>query len=173
MHGKYRCGALAGHATAPRSGVQRIYAGTASCAVQGEILMPDDASASQELAALTERIRFALESGDLDAIRDLLDPGARWGAPEGPNDADCRNRDQVIAWWASARAAGARAVVTEVTAGAGTLLVGLDVTGTPAAREMGGAAERWQVLTVRGDRIADIRGFDDRKAAAARAGVPA
>jgi hypothetical protein len=173
MHGKYRCGALAGRATAPRSGVQRIYAGTASCAVQGEILMPDDASASQELAALTERVRFALESGDLDAIRDLLDPGARWGAPEGPNDADCRNRDQVIGWWASARAAGARAVVTEVTAGAGTLLVGLEVTGTPAAREAGGAAERWQVLTVRGDRIAGIRGFDDRKAAAARAGVPA
>ena len=55
--------------------------------------MPDNASASQELAALTERVRFALESGDLDAIRDLLDPGARWGAPEGPNDADCRNRN--------------------------------------------------------------------------------
>ena len=53
--------------------------------------MPDNASASQELAALTERVRFALESGDLDAIRDLLDPGARWGAPEGPNDADCHN----------------------------------------------------------------------------------
>jgi SnoaL-like domain len=138
-----------------------------------EILMPDDASATQEPAALTERVRFALESGDLDAIRNLLDPGARWGAPEGPNDADCHNRDQVIAWWASARAAGARAAVTEVTAGAGTLLVGLEVTGTPAAREAGGAAERWQVLTVRGDRIADIRGFDDRTAAAARAGVPA
>ena len=95
------------------------------------------------------------------------------GAPEGPHDAGCHNREQVIAWWASARAAGARAVVTEVTAGAGTLLVGLEVTGTPAARETGGAAERWQVLTVRDGRIADIRGFDDRAAAAARAGVPA
>jgi hypothetical protein len=135
--------------------------------------MADDSSATQEQAALTGRVRSALESGDLDAIRSLLDPGARWGAPDGPSDADCHNRDQVVAWWASARAAGARAVVTEMTAGAGTLLVGLEVTGTPAAREAGGAVERWQVLTVRGDRIADIRGFDDRKAAAARAGVPA
>jgi ketosteroid isomerase-like protein len=135
--------------------------------------MPEDASATQEPAALTARVRFALESGALDAIRDLLDPGARWGAPGGPSDADCHNRDQVIAWWASVRAAGARAVVTEVTTGAGTLLVGLEVTGTPAAREAGGAAERWQVLTMRGGRITDIRGFDDRKAAAARAGVPA
>jgi len=135
--------------------------------------MPDKASAAGEPARLTERVRLALESGDLDAIRDLLDPGARWGAPEGPYDADCQNRDQVVAWWASARAAGARAVVTEVTAGAGTLLVGLEVTGTPAAREEGGAVQRWQVLTLRGGRIADIRGFEDRAAAASRAGVPA
>jgi SnoaL-like domain len=135
--------------------------------------MPDDASAVDESAVLAGRVRSALESGDLDAIRDLLDPGARWGAPEGPSDSDCRNRDQVITWWARARAAGARAVVTEVTAGAGALLVGLEVTGAPAAQEAGGAAERWQVLTVQGDRITDIRGFDDRAAAAARAGVPA
>jgi hypothetical protein len=135
--------------------------------------MPDSASVIPEPGALAGRVRLALESGDLDAIRDLLDPGARWGAPEGPGDADCRDRGQVIAWWAGARAAGARAVVTEVTAGAGALLVGLEVTGTPAAREAGGAVRRWQVLTVRGDRIADICGFDDRKAAAVRAGVPA
>jgi ketosteroid isomerase-like protein len=133
----------------------------------------DSAGATGEPAELTERVKLALESGDLDAIRDLLDPGARWGAPEGPHEFDCKNRDQVVAWWANARAAGARAVVTEVTAGAGTLLVGLEVTGTQAADEAGGAVERWQVLTLRGDRIADIRGFDDRAAAAARAGVPA
>ncbi len=65
------------------------------------------------------------------------------------------------------------AVVTEVTAGPGTLLAGLDVTGTPAAREAGGTARRWQVLTVSGGRITDIRGFGDRTEAAARAGVPA
>jgi ketosteroid isomerase-like protein len=135
--------------------------------------MPDDASVSSPSAGLTRRVRLALESGDLDAIRDLLDPGARWGAPEGPGDSDCHTRDQVLAWWARARAAGAHAVVTEVTAGAGTLLVGLEVTGTPQASEAGGAVQRWQVLTVRGDRIIDIRGFGDRAAAAGRAGVPA
>jgi ketosteroid isomerase-like protein len=135
--------------------------------------MSDNASATAEPAELTVRVRVALERGDLDAIRDLLDPDARWGAPEGPHDADCQNREQVVAWWAGARAAGARAVVTKVTVGAGTLLVGLEVTGTPAASEAGGSAERWQVLTLRGDRIVDIRGFDDRAAAATRAGVSA
>jgi hypothetical protein len=66
---------------------------------------------------------------------------------------------QVLAWWASARAAGA-------------LLVGLEVTGTPMARQAGRAAQRWQALTLRGGRIVDIPGFDDRAAAAGRAGVP-
>ena len=135
--------------------------------------MPGSASAIPESAALAGRVRLALESGDLDAIRDLLDPGARWGAPEGPSDADCRDRGQVIAWWAGAHAGGARAVVTEVTVGAAALLVGLQVTGTPAACDAGAAVQRWQVLTVRDGRIADIRGFDDRNAAAARAGLPA
>ncbi len=134
--------------------------------------MPDDAGAADEPAALAGLVRSALESGDLDDIRDLLDPAARWGAAEGPGEFDCRNRDEVIAWWAGARAAGARAVVTEVTAGAGTLLVGLEVTGTPTADEADGAVERWQVLTVQGGRIVDIRGYSDWMAAAARAGVP-
>ena len=33
--------------------------------------------------------------------------------------------------------------------------------------------QTWQVLTVTGDRIIDIRGFGDRTEAAARVGVPA
>ena len=135
--------------------------------------MPDDASAAEEPAALAGRVRSALESGDLDAVRDLLDPGARWGAPEGPGDADCRNRDQVIAWWASARAFGAWAVVTEVTAGPGRFWWGWR---SPARRPLArkaGPARRWQVLTVSDGRIADIRGFGNRTEAAARAGVPA
>ena len=124
-------------------------------------------------AAFAGRVRSALESGDLDAIRDLLAPSARWGAPEGPGDGDCRDRDEVIAWWAGARAAGARATVTEVVAGTGKLLVGLDVSGTDAARDAGGSVRRWQVLTVDRNRVTDIRGFEDRAEAAARAGVPA
>ncbi|MHB1592841.1 MAG: nuclear transport factor 2 family protein [Streptosporangiaceae bacterium] len=123
-------------------------------------------------SGLAERVRSALESGDLSEIRDLLDPDARWGAPDGLGMADCRTRDQIIAWWAAARAAGARAAVTEVTARAGALLVGLAVTGTPAARQAGGTAERWQVLTVRGGRITDIRGYPSRPEAAQRAGLP-
>ena len=92
--------------------------------------MPGDINAGAEPGALAARVRHALESGDFDAMRDLLAPGARWGAPEGPGDFDCRDRDEVIAWWARAQAAAPRATVVEVTAAADALLVGLDVTGT-------------------------------------------
>jgi hypothetical protein len=39
--------------------------------------MPDDASAAENPAALAGRVRSALKSGDLDAIRDLPGPSAR------------------------------------------------------------------------------------------------
>jgi hypothetical protein len=135
--------------------------------------MPGDINAGAEPGALAARVRHALESGDFDAMRDLLAPGARWGAPEGPGDFDCRDRDEVIAWWARAQAAGARATVIEVSAAADALLVGLDVTGTPGAAEAGGTERRWQVLRVSGGRVTDIRGFDDRAEAVSRAGLPA
>lgn len=66
--------------------------------------MSGDSSGADVPTTLAGRVRSALESGDLDAIAELLDPAARRGAPEGPSDADCRNREEVIAWWTRARA---------------------------------------------------------------------
>jgi hypothetical protein len=98
----------------------------------------------------------------------------KYFAPETPAD-----RDELLSPVPAATEvlmpddASAAEVVTEVTAGPGTLPAGLEVTGMPAARESGGVGRRWQVLTIRGDRVADIRGFDDRATAATRARVPA
>jgi ketosteroid isomerase-like protein len=116
------------------------------------------------------RIKVALESADLAAIKDLLDPDVRWGAPDDPAPG-CQNRRQVMAWYQRGRQAGVRARVTEFVAHGDKILVGLNVVGSPAAEAQGGEAERWQVLTVQGERIVDIRGFDDRGEAAARAGA--
>lgn len=128
--------------------------------------MPTDPSPLSDVAS---RVRAALNSADLAQFRDLLDPNAQWGPPDDPASG-CHNRDEVVAWYQRARDNGVRAKVTEVTVGAGKLLVGLQVAGSPAA-DQGGEADRWQVLTVRGGRVTDIRGFDDRDEAAARAGV--
>jgi hypothetical protein len=54
------------------------------------------------------------------------------------------------------------ATVNEVVVGTNCVLVGLTVSGTPAADESGGTAPRWQVFAVKEGHIADICGFDDR-----------
>jgi ketosteroid isomerase-like protein len=146
-------------------------------------------------AALVERVREAMEAGDLAAMEALLDPDVHWGAPDdgsreegAPEDgsredesrdhesredrsAECVNRKQVMTWYRRAAAAGVRARVTEVVAGPDAILVGLIVSGTGESEASGGEVERWQVLTVGGGRVTDIRGFDVRATAAARAGV--
>jgi hypothetical protein len=121
--------------------------------------------------AIAERVRDALEGADLSAIAELLDPAVRWGAPD-DMEGGCQNRKQVLDWYRRGREAGARARVTEVVAKGDKILVGLKVRGTPAAEELGGEADRWQVLTVAGDRVVDIRAFDDRDEAASRVGLP-
>lgn len=73
-------------------------------------MAPDPADQS---SPLTERIKNALESADLDAMRELLAPDVTWGAPGDPNPA-CRNRDQVLTWYQRGRNAGARASVVEM-----------------------------------------------------------
>jgi len=119
-------------------------------------------------SGITDRVRAALESADLVAIGNLLDPNVTWGAPDDPQPS-CTNRKQVLAWYQRGRDAGVRARVTELETHGDRILVGLRVAGTLAAEAQGGEADRWQVLTVREDRIVDIRAFDDRDEAAFRA----
>ena len=131
--------------------------------------MAEDRDAMDRLA---RQIRLALESADLSEFSDLLDPDVTWGAPDARHPT-CKNRNQVLAWYERGRESGVRADVTEVVVTGDRILVGLTVRGTDGARERGGAALRWQVLTVRGGRVVDIVGFDDRRDAEARAGVVA
>jgi ketosteroid isomerase-like protein len=122
---------------------------------------------------ITEQmIRTALESADLDGFQHLLDPNVRWGAPGDPQPS-CQNRKQVLAWYRRGGEAGVRASVGEVTRHGDKILVGLRVTGNAAAGDGPGVADRWQVLTVMGGLVVDIRAYDDRTEAAADAGVPA
>ncbi len=111
-----------------------------------------------------------MENADLEAFLRLCADNVHWGAP-GDSGGGCQNRDQVRSWYQSAWERGVRATVTEVVHGSSGLLVGLSVSGSPGADEQGGQAERWQVLTIRDGRIADICGFDDRTEAATRAGM--
>ena len=121
-------------------------------------------------SALAVRVAEALQSDDPDAFGDLLTADAQWGAPDDPHSG-CHSRGEVLSWYKAARDLGMRAEVTEVVPGAGKLLVGVRVSGPPAAGQGQETVERWQVMTIRNDQVADIRGFEDRAEAARRAGI--
>jgi len=112
----------------------------------------------QETAAL---VRRALAAEDVDAFAELLDPAVTWGAP-GATNPTCKSREQVLAWYQRGRDAGVRGSVYDVEVLGNRLLVSMSVRGTENAQERGGAALRFQVLTVRSGRIVDIVGFDDK-----------
>jgi RimJ/RimL family protein N-acetyltransferase len=119
---------------------------------------------------IAEQVRRALEAADLDSYADLLDDGVRWGPPGDPVP-PCRSRGQVLAWYRRGREAGTRSRVTETQVVGDKILVGLKVTSQADTASLSREADRWQVLTVRGGRVAEIVGFGDRSDAAAWAGL--
>jgi ketosteroid isomerase-like protein len=114
------------------------------------------------MSGLAERVRQAMAAGDVAQFADLLDPNVTWGAP-GARNPTCQSRDQVLNWYQRGREAGVRGSPIEVAVmDDDRLLVSLAVHGTEGARERGGTALRYQVLTVSGGRITDIVGFDSK-----------
>jgi len=124
--------------------------------------MPD-----QPAAAIVDQVRAALDADDPTQFRALLHPDVQWGAPGDPSPG-CQNRDQVLAWYQRSRDEGVRARVTGADVHGDKIVVSLRVTGR-GVPDAGGAVERWQVLTVRDGRIADIRAFERRDDADAMA----
>jgi hypothetical protein len=126
---------------------------------------------NQGMEDIARRVRMALDTSDLTAFRELLDPDVKWGAPHDRNPS-CRNREQVIAWYERGKSSGVEGRVSEIEILGECLLVSLTVRGTQAAEERGGSALRWQVQTVRNGLVIDIVGFDDRNDAIAYAETP-
>jgi ketosteroid isomerase-like protein len=119
-----------------------------------------------ETAAL---VRKALTSEDLSAFTELLDPDVTWGAP-GARNPSCKNRSQVLSWYQRGQEAGIRGTVNDVEVVGDRLLVSMTVRGSKDAGERGGAALRFQVLTVLNGKIVEIVGFDDKAEAVSYAG---
>jgi ketosteroid isomerase-like protein len=122
------------------------------------------------MAQLAAKVRVALDSADPEAFGGLLDPNVTWGAPGDPSPS-CRNRRQVLDWYQRGRADGRRAKVRDLTCHRDKIVVTMTVSsaGSPAVEA---GVDRWQVLTVTGGRISDIRGYDRRGDALAAAGLP-
>lgn len=113
----------------------------------------------QTMQSLATHVRDAMEAVDLDVMRELLAPNARWGAPE-QDVPTCRNATEILAWYELARENGVRAEITEVTVVKDTILVGLKILANPQTKSK--VNTRWQVLSVIDGRIAEIRGYERR-----------
>jgi hypothetical protein len=110
---------------------------------------------------LAARVRYAMESIDLEEMGELLSPNARWGAPE-QDVPTCRNAREILAWYDVARENGVRADITEVVVVGEGLVVGLKILATREGPSKSKNATRWQVLSVQGGLIAEIRGYESR-----------
>jgi hypothetical protein len=76
---------------------------------------------------LADQVRQALETADLDALAELLDPAVRRGPPGDPVPPG-RSRTEVLASYRRGRDIGARTRVTETLVAGDKILVGLKVT---------------------------------------------
>lgn len=125
------------------------------------------ASTAHDTDRLTDQVRTALETRDLDAFGALLSEDVRWGDDDHPRR--CRNRSDVLATFRRLMDEGAEADITELVAGTAGLLCGLVVklsgAGHPSERRL------FHVYLVGDDRIIEIQPYEDRAPAAIAAGV--
>ena len=117
---------------------------------------------------MSDRVREALSSGDLEAFLAALDPNVVWRGVEEPGAEPpaCRNRDEVrevLEHWLAQGYTGS----FEIVADAGDRLV-IDPRVEPPVP---GLEELHHVYTVRADRIVEMQDYRDRESALAAAGV--
>lgn len=119
----------------------------------------------QDIEMLAARVRVAMETIDLTEMAELLAPDARWGAPE-QDVPTCRSAKEILSWYEVARDNGVRADVTEVGVIGEHIVVGLKIIAAKAGVSKSRNGTRWQVLSVEGGRIGEIRGYESRDDAA-------
>ncbi len=114
---------------------------------------------------MAAELLVAFEARDLEAFGALLADDARWGDDTSPNR--CRNRSEVTDTFRRQIAAGVDGTVSFVELGPAGILCQLTAT-FPADRE--GTGTLFHLYRVRGERIAEIEPFFDRRSALAALG---
>jgi hypothetical protein len=115
---------------------------------------------------MLDQIREAFGNRDLTLLAPLLAEDVTWGEVDTPRG--CRNRTEVLDTFAQLMDAGVSGDIVELAQGSSGILCQLSVTWPDGTS---GATTIWQVYMLRGDEIAEIRGYDDRESAATAAGL--
>ena len=119
-------------------------------------------------ASLTNQLREALASRDLEAFGALLSDDVRWGDDSHPRG--CRNRSEVLKTFARALSTGVDGTVSELESGTQGILCRFDVT-RPGDDPRSDDVDVFHVYLVSDGQIVQILRFFDRESAANAAGL--
>ena len=133
---------------------------------------PDDSKAAQHadvpgpigdgvMADIALHLEAAYRDQDLGLLASLLHSQVQWTGL-------CRNRDQVLDWYRGLLADGIVASVHSVEVDRDAVVLGLAVTGKAEGARPAPPQQLYQVFTVDGAQIVDIRGYPDRHSALTR-----
>ena len=118
------------------------------------------------MAEIARHLETAAQDLDLDLLGSLLHPEVRWTGL-------CRDRAQVLDWYRAMLAEGIEASVRSVEVDRDAVVLGLTVSRRAQGARPTPLEPLYQVFTVRGAQIVEIRGYPDRDSALTRGGDPA
>jgi ankyrin repeat protein len=113
------------------------------------------------MADMARHLEAAFRDRDLDLLASLLHPDVSWTGI-------CRNSEQVLDWYRGVLADGTVPVVQSVEVDRDAVLLGLSVALQAEGARLAPPQQLYQVFTVDGAQIVDIRGYSDRASAVAR-----
>ncbi len=113
------------------------------------------------MADMARHIEAAYQDRDLDLLASLLHPDVSWTGV-------CRNSEQVLDWYRGLLAEGTVPAVHSVEVDRDAVLLGLSVALQAEGARPAPPQQLYQVFTVDGAQIVDIRGYPDRASAVAR-----
>jgi ankyrin repeat protein len=113
------------------------------------------------MAEIARHLETAHRDGDLDLLGSLLHPQVRWTGL-------CRDRAQVLDWYATLLAEGTTATVRSVRVDRDAVVLGLTVARRAEGARPAPPQHLYQVFTVDAAQIVEIRGYGDLDSALAR-----
>jgi ankyrin repeat protein len=124
---------------------------------------PDPATspAGSVITEIAQHLDAACRDVDLDLLASLLHPDVHWTGV-------CRNSAQVIDWYRAALSDGTAFTVESLEVDRDAVVIGLLLTRPAEGARQAPAHRLYQVFTVEGAQIVDIRGYPDRHSALTR-----